>query len=71
MVERTVICSSQLHRKSHLGAAGWQQRRGNVGIVGYLTVAIFAITRIVAAVIYRVTRYDEIEVHGPLSRQSR
>jgi len=37
----------------------------NFGTLGYLIIAIFALSWIVSAVIYRIRRYDAIEVGDP------
>ena len=35
----------------------------NFGALGYLIIAIFALSWIISMVVYRLKRYDEIEVH--------
>ncbi len=36
----------------------------NFGALGYLIIAIFAASWIISAVVYRVKRYDELEIGG-------
>jgi high-affinity nickel-transport protein len=35
---------------------------GNFGALGYLIIAIFALSWIISVAVYRLKRYDEIEV---------
>jgi high-affinity nickel-transport protein len=52
----------------HLGGPLWRlvaALNENFGTIGYLIIAIFALSWIVSAVIYRIRRYDAIEVGDP------
>jgi high-affinity nickel-transport protein len=55
-----------LGTKFDLGGGFWQAiyaLNDNFGMLGYLIIAIFVACWLVSAIIYRVKRYDELEVN--------